>query len=84
MAVARVQERVRLGGHNIPEETIRRRYQAGPRHFFRLYQALTASWSFLDNSHPDGPRELASGQGTVENHLGDAQQWQAIKARWSS
>jgi predicted ABC-type ATPase len=35
MAVARVQERVRLGGHDIPEETIRRRYDAGPRNFFR-------------------------------------------------
>ena len=31
MAVQRVAERVRQGGHDIPEETIRRRFDAGTR-----------------------------------------------------
>ena len=37
MAVARVANRVRQGGHNIPEATIRRRFEAGLRNFFRMY-----------------------------------------------
>ena len=39
-AIARVAERVRMGGHNVPEEIIRRRYTKGMRNFFRLYKPL--------------------------------------------
>jgi predicted ABC-type ATPase len=35
-AIARVAERVRSGGHDVPVETIRRRYTAGLRNFFHL------------------------------------------------
>jgi predicted ABC-type ATPase len=35
-AVARVAERVRAGGHDVPEATIRRRYAAGLKNFFTL------------------------------------------------
>jgi predicted ABC-type ATPase len=34
MVVQRVAERVRQGGHDIPEATIRRRFDAGMRLFF--------------------------------------------------
>jgi predicted ABC-type ATPase len=40
LAVARVKSRVRLGGHNVPEETIRRRYHAGLQNFFLLAHSL--------------------------------------------
>ncbi len=52
-AVARVAERVRMGGHDVPEETIRRRYNKGIENFFRLYQPLTDTWRMYDiRSHP--------------------------------
>ncbi|MFN0050851.1 MAG: AAA family ATPase [Planctomycetales bacterium] len=50
LAVARVADRVRLGGHDIPEATIRRRYQAGLKNFFELYRPLATSWQMFDNS----------------------------------
>ena len=50
LAVKRVYNRVREGGHNIPEEVIRRRYESGLQHFFKLYQPLVDSWILLDNS----------------------------------
>lgn len=50
LAVSRVQERVRLGGHFVPEETIRRRYQSGLRNFFNLYKEIADSWQLTDNS----------------------------------
>ena len=34
IAIARVQERVRAGGHDVPEATIRRRYKRGVENFF--------------------------------------------------
>ncbi len=58
-AIARVAERVSMGGHNVPEETIRRRYRTGLRNFFNLYKLLTDSWFFYDNSGP-GPKLIAS------------------------
>lgn len=50
LAVARVANRVRMGGHNIPENLIRRRYRAGLRNFFQLYRPLVDSWKFYDNA----------------------------------
>ena len=37
LAIARVKQRVAAGGHNIPEKTIRRRYEAGIHNLFELY-----------------------------------------------
>ncbi len=69
-SIKRVRERVKLGGHDVPHETIRRRYQAGLNNFFQLYQSLTDSWDFYDNSRSGDPSLIAS-QGknkTIEVH----------------
>jgi predicted ABC-type ATPase len=50
MAVDRVAERVRKGGHNIPEPVIRRRYVAGIRNLFGVYRPILSAWSLFDNS----------------------------------
>lgn len=50
MAVQRVAERVRQGGHDIPEATIRRRFDAGIRLFFEVYRPLADQWVLYDNS----------------------------------
>jgi len=50
MAIARVAERVRQGGHDVPEQVIRRRFTAGRSNFDTLYQGLVDSWALYDNS----------------------------------
>jgi hypothetical protein len=50
MAVARVENRVKEGGHDVPAEDVRRRYQAGVRNFFRLYRPILNSWWLYDSS----------------------------------
>lgn len=77
-AVARVSERVRRGGHHIPEETIRSRYISGLRNLFDLYVPLVTSWRLYDNSSlPDATliaRGAAGGIMDVVNpHL-----WKAV------
>jgi len=42
-AVDRVAARVRLGGHDVPEGTVRRRYKRGLRNLFALYMPLADS-----------------------------------------
>lgn len=49
-AVARVAERVRQGGHHVPEETIRRRFDSGLSNFQKLYSPLVDAWALYDNS----------------------------------
>lgn len=54
MAIDRVAERVKQGGHNIPEATIRRRYNAGLENFHQTYKPLVDVWLHYDNAdaHP--------------------------------
>lgn len=50
LAIERVKQRVLDGGHNIPTETIIRRYGAGLKNFFTLYKNIVNYWLFIDNS----------------------------------
>ena len=77
-AVARVAERVRVGGHHVPEETIRRRYDRGLRNFFELYQVLATNWRMDDSSEADGPKLIARGQGPRTTRVLDQVLWKAI------
>ena len=63
LAVARVDQRVRTGGHDVPPETVRRRYQAGLVNFRKLYQPLSYTWRVYDASPLTGPRLAAWGRG---------------------
>lgn len=48
-AIARVEERVRQGGHSIAEEVIRRRFAAGLAHFEKVYKHAVDAWAEFDN-----------------------------------
>ena len=50
LAIARVRQRVASGGHNIPEETIIRRYYRGQKNLIQSYLALCQTWIIYDNS----------------------------------
>jgi len=80
-AVARVAERVRMGGHNVPEETIRRRYKTGLKNFFSLYGPLADFWRFYDNSDPAGPRLIASGGKVESDDIRDIEIWSSIMGK---
>ncbi len=58
LAVARVGERVRTGGHSIPEPVIRRRFSRGLSHLFHLYEPILDSSLIFDNSGEE-PRMVA-------------------------
>jgi len=52
LAIERVAGRTLQGGHNIPEPTIRRRYDMGKRNFEEIYKPLVDAWVLYDNSGP--------------------------------
>lgn len=79
LAVARVAARVRDGGHDVPEETIRRRYEAGLRNFFGLYQPMACTWKLCDNSEASQARLIAAGENGIVTHVADSLTWDRIQ-----
>ena len=59
LAISRVAERVAQGGHNIPEEIIRRRYKAGLENLSK-YQKVVKSWVLL-NGDKTPPEHIDQG-----------------------
>jgi len=51
-AIARVAQRVGQGGHNVPDDVVRRRYTAGWRNFETVYRPLVDAWALYDNAGP--------------------------------
>jgi predicted ABC-type ATPase len=60
LAIERVAVRVAQGGHNVPEDVIRRRFAQGSHNFSDLYLPLVDSWQLYDNSS-ELPRLLETG-----------------------
>jgi predicted ABC-type ATPase len=82
LAVERVAQRVRLGGHSVPVETIQRRYAAGLRNFFSLYRPLTTTWQVYMNVSETGPTLLAKGRGNTTDVVVSAEVWESIVTRY--
>ena len=61
LAVERVAQRVRHGGHDIPQDVIRRRFESGRRNFVTAYRDSVDSWVLVDNSDVK-PIEMARSQ----------------------
>jgi len=78
LALARVAERVRAGGHDVPEDAVRRRFAAGLRAFFGVYQDVTDSWQLLDNADPDRLLLVAARKAGGLPHIIDALAWENL------
>lgn len=50
MALARVAQRTKAGGHFVPDETVFSRYEKGLNNFRDLYKGLSDLWEFYDAS----------------------------------
>jgi predicted ABC-type ATPase len=61
-SVARVRERVRRGGHNVPEADIRRRFRRCFQNFWHRYRQIADYWHVYYNFSRDF-KPVASGQG---------------------
>lgn len=53
LAAERVAQRVAGGGHNIPTDVIRRRYEKGINNLFELYINVVDSWLIFDNTNSE-------------------------------
>lgn len=49
-AMERVAQRVRQGGHSVPDDVIARRFHAGLKNFDSVYKPLVDAWTLIDTA----------------------------------
>lgn len=82
LAVKRVETRVKEGGHNIPENVIRRRYENGLRNFFGLFEPIVDEWMFIDNSGE--PYEIVARKNLDGVTLKNVEKWNGLLYTYKS
>jgi predicted ABC-type ATPase len=76
VAISRVAERVRAGGHHVPDDTVRRRYARSVRNFLELYRPVVTTWQVYDNTH--GTRRLIAFNNSFFDTVLDPNLWDAF------
>ncbi|HET7228623.1 MAG TPA: AAA family ATPase [Longimicrobium sp.] len=81
-AVERVHGRVRVGGHTVPDDDVRRRYDRGLRNFMHVYRQMVSDWRVYDGSALSGrsPRPFATGAGDATISVRDQAAWAALQS----
>ena len=80
MSIRRVAGRVSLGGHDVPADVIRRRYERGLANFFTLYRPLAHTWRVYDNSGP-APVLVAERLGDGPELVAQAEIWRLMREK---
>ncbi len=78
LAVSRVAARVNVGGHSIPEETIRRRFRRSTHNFFKLYRPMANAWRFF-NAGTNRATEIARYNERDGETIFDDDLWKTVK-----
>ena len=63
LAVRRIKLRVAMGGHDVPEDTVRRRFGRSLLNFHSLYMPLADRWAVFDNSVTGKAKLIATQEG---------------------
>ena len=80
LAIKRVRIRVNEGGHNIPNEVIKRRYISGLKNLFQLYIPNVDKWFLVDNS---GETFQFIAEGTNERLIiKNSKVWKELKQKY--
>jgi predicted ABC-type ATPase len=79
LAIARVADRVRRGGHHVPDDVVRRRFSAGRRNLFSVYMDAVDSWTIYDNADVVSPRLVASRTSGGLEIIVDEATWKTLK-----
>jgi predicted ABC-type ATPase len=79
LAVARVADRVRRGGHHVPDAVVRRRFVSGLRNLFSVYMPAVDAWNVYDNADVVSPRLIASRAFGASAVVADAEVWKSLK-----
>ncbi len=77
LAVNRVALRVKLGGHNIPQADVERRFQRSLHNLYALYLPLADRWTVLDNA--SGTLKSIARGTARRTYVEDPEKWLNLK-----
>lgn len=78
LAVARVQHRVAIGGHDVAEDVVRRRYARSLRNVRRLWTGGATTWRMYDASAAGPPQLIAFGIRNQQATVVDSARWTEV------
>lgn len=78
LAIERIQERVKKGGHFIPNKTVIRRYYRGIKNLFDYFLKRSNYWLVIDNSK-EIPDILAEGIRDIDHEIFNKDTWELLK-----
>lgn len=81
LAVSRVKTRVKEGGHHIPENIIKRRYENGLINFFNLFEPIVNNWIFIDNSGE--PYSIVAEGANHDTDITNTMLWDQLKIKYN-
>jgi predicted ABC-type ATPase len=79
LAVQRVADRVKQGGHHVPEETVRHRYRQSVGNLFNLYIPLADVWNVYLNVQPGLPELVARGSSSSVETVANTTIWDMMQ-----
>ncbi len=77
LALARIEDRVKKGGHNIPNDVVIRRYERSLDNLINLFMPICDKWSIFDNSS-DKMNLIAKGSSLKNNYILNHKIWKQI------
>ncbi|MEN8122580.1 MAG: zeta toxin family protein [Bacteroidota bacterium] len=80
LAIERVKVRVEEGGHDIPKDVIKRRYDLGIKNMFNLYIPIADYWMFIDNSNT--AFELIADGEMNKMNVNNENRWDELKSKY--
>lgn len=80
LAIKRVKQRVKEGGHDIPIKIIIRRYEKGLKNFFGIFKPLVDSWTFVDNSN--GNYQIVADRVKFSEKIENDKIWNFLNAKY--
>ena len=83
LAVRRVKLRVSLGGHDVPADVVRRRFERSRANFLALYAPLADEWALFDNSSAGEAQLVAESKDNVLT-VKQGRPWQSFQSSASN
>ncbi|MDL2274875.1 zeta toxin family protein [Desulfosarcina sp. OttesenSCG-928-G10] len=84
MAMQRVAARVNLGGHNIPQPVIARRFHAGLFNLFQRYLPIVSSWEIYNNAVFRAPVLIAKGERNGKTDIINAEDFNRLRKTYAN
>lgn len=80
LALARIADRAKKGGHDIPKDVVERRFERSLFNLVNLFIPMSEEWSIFDNSS-DRMNLIANGNGTKVRLVQKHEIWEQINDR---